>query len=219
MSSSSFASRDALGLILAAASWGLGTVISKRALDEIPPLALLAVQLAASLVVLGVLMRQRGIPLRDAGAVPLLGRLGLLNPGLSYALSLIGLTSISASLSVMIWALEPLLILVLAAIVLRERTGPGLVVVSLAALAGLVLVLYDPATAGNGLALHSPSRTVGCCAVYTIVARHSIGRPTRLLRSWSRSRPTPSPSRSSSSSAWQRSREACSCRPPLRLPG
>ena len=43
---------NVLALILAAACWGIGTVVSKRAIDEIPPLTLLPIQLAVSLAVL-----------------------------------------------------------------------------------------------------------------------------------------------------------------------
>jgi probable blue pigment (indigoidine) exporter len=57
-----------------------------------------------------------------------LAALGVLNPGIAYALGLIGLTTITASLSVLLWALEPVLILLLAALVLRERIPPGLAV-------------------------------------------------------------------------------------------
>ena len=43
--------RHVLALTLAAACWGIGTVISKRAVDEIPPLTLLSIQLGVSLAV------------------------------------------------------------------------------------------------------------------------------------------------------------------------
>jgi probable blue pigment (indigoidine) exporter len=173
--SSAFARRDLLALILAAAAWGVGTVISKRALEEIPPLALLPIQLAASLAILAVLMRRRGIRFRDSTAAPLLGRLGVLNPGLAYFLSLLGLGSISASLSVLLWAAEPLLILALAAVFLGERVGPVVVVLSLVAIAGMVLVTYDPATGGQLGGVVLTLAGVACCAVYTIVARRWIG--------------------------------------------
>ena len=62
---------------------GVGTVISKAALAEVPPLTLLPIQLAASLAILGRLMSRQGISFRTEGS-PLLGRLGLLNPGLAY---------------------------------------------------------------------------------------------------------------------------------------
>ena len=47
---SSIERRDAVALVLAAAAWGIGTIVSKRALDEFDPLGLLPVQLAASVV-------------------------------------------------------------------------------------------------------------------------------------------------------------------------
>ena len=93
---------------LLAACWGFGTVISKRAVTEIPPITLLPIQLGSSLLLLAILMRIRSLPFRDPTASPILGRLGILNPGLAYALSLLGLVTITASLSVMLWALEPL---------------------------------------------------------------------------------------------------------------
>jgi drug/metabolite transporter (DMT)-like permease len=163
----------AFWLILAAASWGLGTDIAKRAVAEVAPLTLLAVQLASSVVVLTILMRWRGLPLRDRAARPLLGRLGLLNPGVAYALSLIGLVSISASLSVLLWALEPLLILVLAAVVLREHIGPVVVVLSGVAILGL-LGVAQPAMSASALGVLLTVAGVICCAVYTIVVRRSI---------------------------------------------
>jgi probable blue pigment (indigoidine) exporter len=139
-----------------------------------PSLTLLPIQLATSLVVLLALMRIRGISLRGGDAPPLLGRLGILNPGIAYALGLLGLVTISASLSVMIWALEPLMILVLAGLVLRERIGPGLVAISALAVAGMVLVLYDPASSGQLPGVLLSLAGVGCCAAYTIIARRWI---------------------------------------------
>lgn len=167
-----------LALILAAACWGLGTIVSKRAVAEFPPLTLLPIQLAASLVVLAVLLPLRGLPLRDRSAPALLGRLGLLNPGLAYALSLIGLVQISASLSVLLWAVEPLLILALAAVVLGERPGRLVVALSILAAGGMGLILYEPGTSGTLVGIGLTLAGVGCCAVYTVVARRSLGTVT-----------------------------------------
>jgi probable blue pigment (indigoidine) exporter len=166
--------RDYLPLILASACWGLGTVVSKRAVGEIPPLTLLPIQLGSSLLLLAILMRARGLPFRDPTASPILGRLGILNPGLAYALSLIGLVTITASLSVMLWALEPLLILLLAAWFLRERVTPGLVVLSLIAVGGMLLVIYQPGGAGSPFGVLLTVAGVVCCAVYTVITRRWI---------------------------------------------
>jgi probable blue pigment (indigoidine) exporter len=167
--------RAVLALILAAASWGIGVVVSKHAVAEIPPLTLLPIQLGASLIALALLMRLRGIRIRDRSSPLILGRLGLLNPGLAYALSLLGLAQITASLSVMLWVAEPLLILVLAGAFLGERTGPSLIILSLVAFAGMALVIYEPESSGNLSGVTLTLAGVVCCATYTVVARRWIG--------------------------------------------
>jgi probable blue pigment (indigoidine) exporter len=171
MSVSISSRRTVLALTLAAACWGLGTVVSKRAIAEIPPLTLLPIQLGASLAVLAPLMRWRGVPFRDHSASPILGRLGVLNPGLAYALGLLGLAHITASMSVLLWAIEPLLILFLAGWFLHERIGPSLVVLSLVAVAGMLLVIYQPGSAGTLPGVVLTIAGVACCATYTVVTR------------------------------------------------
>jgi probable blue pigment (indigoidine) exporter len=95
----------------------------------------------------------------------------VLNPGLAYALGLLGLVHITASLSVLLWAIEPLLILFLAGWFLRERVGRSLVGLSLIALAGMVLVIYEPGGQGSWLGIALTSAGVACCATYTVVTR------------------------------------------------
>ena len=172
MRAAAIARRDLALLTFAAASWGVGTVVSKRAVEEIPPFTLLPIQLAASLVVLVVIMRATGAPLR--GSPPILSRLGVLNPGIAYALGLAGLTWISASLAVLLWALEPLLILLLAGLFLREGITGRLVGLSLVAAAGMVLILFDPASGGQWPGVVLTLLGVGACAVYTIIARRFV---------------------------------------------
>lgn len=167
-----FRTRSAsLALILAAASWGTGTVVSKAAVAEFAPLTLLAIQLAASLVVLTMLMRLRHIPIRDPSVPPVLAWLGVLNPGLAYALSLLGLVHITASLSVLLWALEPVLILFLARLVLAEPIGRGLVGLSAVAVAAMLLILNAAGSDGSWVGVALTVAGIGCCAVYTVVTR------------------------------------------------
>jgi drug/metabolite transporter (DMT)-like permease len=175
MSISTPSRRTVLALTLAAASWGIGTVVSKRATAEIPPLTLLSLQLAASLVVLSLFMRWRRLPFRDPSSSAALGRLGLLNPGLAYALSLLGLVHITASLSVLLWALEPVLILFLAGWLLREQITAPLVVLSLVAVAGMLLVIHQPDSSGSLLGVGLTLGGVACCAIYTVSARQWLG--------------------------------------------
>lgn len=163
--------RDALALVAAAACWGAGTAVSKQAVAELPPFTLLCAQLAVSVAFLGVLGRLRGERLPIGRDGRLLGRLGILNPGLAYALSLIGLTQISASLSVLLWATEPILILVLAAGVLGESLGAAILLPSLAAMAGLALAVFDPAASGSLVGVGLTVAGVAVCAVYTVATR------------------------------------------------
>ena len=163
--------RHAAVLILAAACWGVGTAVSKQAVNEVPPFTLLAVQLAVSLVFLGVVGYRRGERLPSSREGRLLGRLGLLNPGIAYALSLLGLTEISASYSVLLWTLEPIMILILAVLILGERIGAILVVLSAVAIAGLVVVVYDPSASAALFGVALTVAGVGGCAVYTIATR------------------------------------------------
>jgi probable blue pigment (indigoidine) exporter len=163
--------RNVAFLILAAACWGIGTVVSKQAVEEIAPLTLLPIQLAASVAFLLVLTRARGIALPGGREGRLLGRLGLLNPGLAYALSLIGLTDITASLSVLLWATEPLFILGLAAFALGERVGVAILAPSAIAIAGLVLVVLDPAAGGSTFGIVLTVAGVVVCAIYTVATR------------------------------------------------
>jgi probable blue pigment (indigoidine) exporter len=149
-------------LVLAAASWGFGTVISKQAVGEIPPLTLLPIQLATSLAFLVIAGRLRGDHHLAAQMRRPVGWLGILNPGLAYALSLLGLALITASLSVLLWAAEPVLILLAAAAFLRERIERALVLLSAAALAGLVVVVYDPAAGGAVPGIVLSLAGIGC---------------------------------------------------------
>jgi probable blue pigment (indigoidine) exporter len=156
-------------VVLAAACWGTGTVLSKTAVREIPPLTLLAVQLAVSIAMLTVAVRLMGVSVRETDRRLVV--LGILNPGLAYALSLIGLTVITASASVLVWAMEPVLILLFAGIVLHERPGRFIAALSLAAFLGLAVAtgsqVRDEALIGLALSLAG----VACCVVYSIAAR------------------------------------------------
>jgi drug/metabolite transporter (DMT)-like permease len=161
-----------VALVLAAACWGLGAILSKAALAHLSPLTLLVTQLIASLAVLWpVLGWQRSVR-RWNRRLLALGLLGLLNPGLSYTLSLIGLTLTTASLSALLWGLEPLLIVGLALLVLRERPTSRFLALSGLALAGALLAI--------GLGVDQPGRLLGtslilagvaCCALYTVLAQ------------------------------------------------
>lgn len=172
----------ALWLTLAAACWGTGTAFSKQALAEVPPLTVLPLQLAVSLVFLAVAQHVKSDDPAPATASPRLARLGVLNPGLAYALSLVGLTTITVSLSVLLWALEPLLIVGLAAWLLRERVSPALLGLSAVAVGGMLLVVVDASMGGQAPGIALTVAGVGCCATYTVATRRWLPTAPSTLR-------------------------------------
>ena len=197
--------RSAYVLTGAAASWGLATVIAKSALTEIPPVALLPIQLAGSVLLVTpvLLARQRHEPrTRRLGRV--IG-LGILNPGISYALGLVGLMYITASEAVLLWATEPIMIVVLAAVMLREQVTKTQMVAAGAAAIGVVLIVSAPDGTshliGIGLDSSSPFRR----ARSTPSSRGNGWSKNPHSESWpsNRSRRSDSPSPSSERSSCQ----------------
>lgn len=127
-------------MIGSAACWGLAMVISRGLLDRFTPPALLVVQLTASVLVLMLLAipehPTRYLDRRLAKAASV----GLLEPGLTYIVGLAGLALTTASNASVISATEPLLIVALAWLLLRQRVSRRLLAAILAAAVGIVLV-------------------------------------------------------------------------------
>ncbi len=166
---------SAVLLIVACALWAGATVMNKALLVAIPPVSLLVIQLVPSAVVLWVAVLLRGLRIPKASLLVPLVMLGLLNPGISYTLSLMGLARISASVSTLLWAAEPLMVLAIAAVVLRERMTWVLLPVIMVGVLGVALVANlreGGATADNDLAgIFLLLSAVLCCAFYTVFAR------------------------------------------------
>ncbi len=141
---------------LSALCWGLATVMSKGALERLPPITLLVVQLASSVLFLWTLILVRGTrrgELRDALGV---AWLGLLEPGVAYALGLAGLARTEAGAAALIGSSEAIMIAVLATILLQERLSRLFFPLSAVAIAGLTLAagvdgLGSGEWLGNGL--------------------------------------------------------------------
>jgi drug/metabolite transporter (DMT)-like permease len=166
--------RGSAALTAAAACWGVGTVITKQALGEVPALTLLPIQLlASSLLLAGAAIALNAIPAWS----PALGRaaaLGVLNPGLAYALGLLGLAHISASMAVLLWALEPAVIYVLAYLILGDRTTARERLAIAVAISGVLLVVYQPQARGSTLGITLVLGAVATCAIYTVIARQML---------------------------------------------
>lgn len=160
----------AWSLVAAAACWGIATVISKRAVEEIEPLTLLPLELAVSVTALAAVTAASRQRIRSSTELRRLGVLGLLNPGLSYALGLAGLALISASMSVLLWAAEPLLILLFAWLLLRQRVTGRVLAWSLVALVGVLLVVFVPGAGVEPVGVALTVAGVAACAIYTVLS-------------------------------------------------
>ncbi|RCU53401.1 DMT family transporter [Agrobacterium vitis] len=162
-------------LIVACALWGAATVLNKALLTSISPVTLLVLQLAPSALILWVAVFIRGTRFPKRSVIAPLLMLGFLNPGISYTLSLMGLARVSASISTLLWAAEPLMILGLAAVMLREPVGWRLIIVMLVGGLGVALVtdvaggLTDSGNDPVGMLLLLSA--VLCCAFYTVFSR------------------------------------------------
>lgn len=162
-------------LVTACAFWGAATVLNKALLPSIPPISLLVLQLAPSTLVLWAIVIANGTTPPSRHVLFQVILLGILNPGISYTLSLMGLARTTASVATLLWAAEPLMIACLAALVLRESITKRLLAIILTGGFGVLLVagvLNDVGRSGweltgNALLLAA----VLCCAIYTVVAK------------------------------------------------
>jgi drug/metabolite transporter (DMT)-like permease len=167
--------RHVLLLVAATACWGCGTVLSKQVLDRgVAPLTLLAVELTASALLLLFATLLSGVRVTSSPAMVKLAVLGILNPGLAYALGLLGLARITASMSVLLWATEPILIMLLAVLVLRERIAPATAMAVAVAMVGVLLVIYRPGASGDAIGVALTVAAVAACAFYAVLTRRLL---------------------------------------------
>jgi drug/metabolite transporter (DMT)-like permease len=149
--------------------------LSKQVLDRgVAPLTLLAIELAASSLLLWLGTLVFGLRLTWSATLERLAALGILNPGFAYALGLLGLVTIDASMSVLLWATEPILIMLLAVLLLRERVAAATIVAVAVALVGVVLVLYRPGASGDAIGIALTVGAVTACAFYTVLTRRLL---------------------------------------------
>lgn len=162
--------------------WALSYPVSKLVMTDLPVGALSCWRVVGAALLLAPLLRRRDFParwsLQDAVSLGLMGTLGFALPiWLQYA----GTVRTTASNVSMIVGLETVMVVVLAALFLREplrrRTWGGLA----AAVGGVAFISVDPATldllsgryaAGNGLMLLS----IAGFASYTILGKSLIDR-------------------------------------------
>lgn len=170
-------------MIGAAALWGSGTALSKYVLDYLPPLSLVFFELLASCSLLWLLFLHSGKRSRLNRRTARHAWAGILDPSLTYLFFAIGLTATSASSATLIMASEPVLVVGLAWLLLRERIPAHFHPIIAAATFGTLLITLSGSDEGVPTLLGDIFILLGTAstALYTIVSRVSARQMPPLL--------------------------------------
>ena len=175
--------RPVVALFVAAGLWGAAVSGTKYALGGFDPVTLLSVELLAGAGVLWAALLARGY--RRPGSWWLPALLGLLEPALAYLGDTFGLSLTSAVHGAVISGLESGMVVLLAALLLRETVTRPAILAIVVALGGLAVL----ADAGAGVSTAAGDLLVAggvlSASLYTIVAkRFDDGSDALSLTAW-----------------------------------
>ena len=170
--------------------WGSALSIVKIALEEYDPVFLVFARMAIAFLVLTpiVLIRFRPIRIHSRKDFLLLILLTLCDPVGFFTFEALALQHTSASQAGMMWALAPLLNVMAAWVILRERTTRPVLVCFMVAMAGVVML-----TMGSGISEHASNPVLGnflellslCGAAgFLVILRFLRGRYPAMLVVW-----------------------------------
>lgn len=166
----------------AALCWGSATVMSKGVLDQVPPIPLLIIQLAASLTFLWTLILLRGVCIEAVADTMRIAWLGLLEPGLAFALTLVGLAHSKAGIATLIASLEAPVIALLSALLLRERISASFFALSIVILVGMALAIgLKDADLGNLIGDGLIALGTFVAALYVVLTSRVVTRRDPIL--------------------------------------
>jgi drug/metabolite transporter (DMT)-like permease len=138
-------------IVLSAAVYGLTMVVTKGALEHLPPITLLTIQTASSVTFFWAIVFLQGIQVSLRWNTFKAGFPGLLEPGLSYLFGMFGLSLTTASNATFIGTMEPVVTIALSWLILKERISKLLIGLGLVACLGVAIVAApDAASAGQG---------------------------------------------------------------------
>lgn len=142
LSSPSSSARAYLYLLVTTAIWGSLYVVTRIALQTVPPITLLFFRYVVASLTLAIMVRVSGkdmtIEARDRGAFLFIGAVGYF---ISTAANIAGTKFAGASLSSLINSTNPIFISLFAVLYLKEGLGAGKILALVAALAGAYVVL------------------------------------------------------------------------------
>lgn len=170
-------------LLVAAGLWGMAVTGTKYALGGFDPVTLLSVELLAGAGVLWAALLIRGYRRPRSWWLPAL--LGLLEPALAYLGDTFGLSLTSAVHGAVISGLESGLVVLLAAVLLRETITRPAIFAVVTALAGLAVLAGAGARHGTAAGDLLVAGGVLSASLYTIVAkRFDDGSDALSLTAW-----------------------------------
>ena len=122
--------------------WGSLYVVSKLALETIPPVTVLALRYLVAIPALFLLLKVRGAlrPVRREHIGTLLS-IGLLGYFLSFCLQMLGIDRLTGSVSSLLGAMNPIFIPILAAVFLKEELTKEKIGCVLVSMVGVVLIV------------------------------------------------------------------------------
>jgi len=177
--------RPAVALVVAAGLWGMAVSGTKYALGGFDPVTLLSIELLAGAGVLWVALLVRGYRPPRSWWLPAV--LGLLEPALAYLGDTFGLSLTSAVHGAVINGLESGLVVLLAAVLLRETITRPAILAVVVALGGLAVLAGVGTGASGGTAAGDLLVAGGVlsASLYTIVAkRFDDGSDALSLTTW-----------------------------------
>jgi len=166
-----------LFVIAAAGTWGLTGVLSKYLLGATAPMIVVLIQLSSSLLISWIIVTIKFEEVEISGKFLVASALGVLHPGLSTTLGIVGLAHLDASISSTIWALEAAMTMVLASMVLAEKLRAIQIVLAIVSVGGVFFTTMngdqmrdlDESLYGAFLVLIA----VASCALYAVFSRQS----------------------------------------------
>jgi drug/metabolite transporter (DMT)-like permease len=173
--------RGLIMLAVASVGWGCSTTLSAFALRQIGPTDLLAIELVSGGAVIWAVAF---VGARDELATPdwkAFAVLGLCEPGLTYLLGNEGLRRDSAATAALLFAMEAVLIVPLAAVFLGERVSSGVLLAIGIGLLGALVTAGGDQTGSDTLVGHLLILgSTLAAASYALLARRSAHRAPAL---------------------------------------
>ena len=150
-------------------------MLSKYLLGATAPMIVVLIQLSSSMLVSWIIVTIKFEELEISGKFLVASALGVLHPGLSTTLGIVGLAHLDASISSTIWALEAAMTMVLASMILAEKLRVTQIVLTIVSVGGVFFTTMNGDPTGDSVeSLYGAFLVliaVASCALYAVLSR------------------------------------------------